>query len=91
MLFGPEDVNASVYGLDVVASRDFSIVSPYVALSGYLSRAQEKTTKVDLPDENVFGVQGTLGVAVSARSVRLGAEYTVAKVPGYAFKVAFGT
>jgi hypothetical protein len=90
MLFGPEDVGASVYGLDFVASRAYSIVSPYIALSGFLSRAQEKTTKVDLADENVLGVQGTLGMAVSIRSVRLGAEYTVAKVPGYAFKVAYG-
>lgn len=91
MLFGPDDVSASVYGLELAASREYGFVSPYVIVSGYLSHAQETTTKVDLPDENILGVQGTVGVAVNVWAVRLGAEYTAAKVSGYAFKVAFGT
>lgn len=90
-LFGPDDVSAGVYGLDFVMSRDVSIFSPYAGVSGFLSSAQEHTSKVDLEDEKVFGVQGMLGVAVSVWAVRLGAEYSIARVPGYAFKVAFGT
>lgn len=90
-LFGPEDLNASVLGLDVLASRDFSAISPYVGVSGYLSRGQERTAKVDLENENVFGVQGTMGVAVNLRALRLGAEYSVGRVNGYSVKIAFGS
>lgn len=89
-LFGPDDVAASVYGLDLVVSRDISIFSPYVGVSGYLSRGHERTDKVDLEDENVLGVQAMAGVAASISVLRLGAEVNLARVPGYAFKVAFG-
>jgi hypothetical protein len=90
-LFGPDDVSAGVSGLDLVVSRDISVFSPYAGVSGYFSRGREHTSKVDLDDESVLGLQGMLGVAVTVRAVRLGAEYSLAKVPGYAFKVAFGT
>ncbi len=90
-LFGPADVSAGVYGLDFLMSKEVSIFSPYAGVSGYVSRGRERSSSVDLEDENVIGVQGTLGVAVSVWAVRLGAEYNVARVPGYAFKVAFGT
>lgn len=89
-LFGPEDMTAGVYGLELVVSRDVWILSPYAAVSGLLSSAHERTAKVDLDDESVLGVQGTLGVAANVSVLRLGAEYTFAKVPGYSFKVAFG-
>lgn len=90
-LFGPQDLSASVYGLELLASRDVWVLSPYAGVSGYLSRGHERTTKVDLDDENVFGVQGTLGMAYGISHLRLGAEYTVGRVNGYAFKVAFGS
>lgn len=90
-LFGPEDLSASVYGLDFLMSKDLSVFSPYAGVSGYLSRGREHTSKVDLEDENVFGVHGTVGVAVSISALRLGAEYNVGRVAGYSFKVAVGS
>lgn len=89
-LFGPEDLSASVYGLDLVASRDVWRVSPYAGVSGYLARGRERTSKVALDDENVFGVQGMLGVTASLSALRLGAEYYLGRVPGYSLKVAIG-
>ena len=89
-LFGPEDLGVTVYGLDFLMSKEVSVFSPYAGVSAYLSRGAEHTTKVDLEDESVFGVQGTAGVAVSISVLRLGAELNLAKVPGYSFKVAFG-
>ena len=88
-MFGPEDLNASVYGLDILASKDFSRFSPYVGVSGYLSRAQETTSKVNLENENVFGLQGMVGIAVNISVLRIGGEINFAKVPGYSFKVGF--
>jgi hypothetical protein len=90
-LYGPEDLEASTYGLDVVASKDISRFSPYIGVATYLSRGHETTDKVDLEDENVVGVQATVGVAVRLWALRLGAEAHLAEVTGYSFKVAFGT
>jgi hypothetical protein len=89
-LFGPDDLTASVSGLDLVVTKDVSVFSPYVGVSAYLARGHERTDKVDLEDENVLGVQATAGVAASISVLRLGAEVNLARVPGYAFKVAFG-
>lgn len=89
-LFGPDDVRASTYGADVVVSREVSRFEPYVGVSGYMSRAQETTSKVDLDDETAFGAQATVGVAVRVSVLRLGAEYYLAKVPGISMKIAMG-
>ncbi len=90
-LYGPEDMNASTYGLDFVVSKEFSRVSPYVGVSGYLARGQETTTAVNLEDVTATGVQGMVGVAVSLASLKIGAEFNMARVPGYSFKIAFGS
>ncbi len=89
-LLGPEDLSASVYGLDLLMSKDLSVLSPYAGVSGFLSRGQIHTSKVSLRNENVLGVQGTAGVAARISVLRLGAEVNLARVPGYSFKIAFG-
>lgn len=89
-MFGPEDLNQSVYGLDVLASKDvFRRFSPYAGVSGYLARAQETTSKVNLENENVFGLQGMVGMVVKISVLRIGGEINFANVLGYSFKVAF--
>lgn len=90
-LFGPEDLKASVYGLDVLVSKNLSVFSPYIGVSGYLSHGKETTTKVNLDNENVFGLQGTVGMAINISKVRFGGEFNLARVPGYYFKVGFGS
>lgn len=89
-VYGPEDMTATTYGLDFLVSKDVSIFAPYVGVSGYMTRARETTTKVDLPDETAFGAQATIGVAARVSVVRLGAEFNLAKVPGVSMKVALG-
>jgi hypothetical protein len=89
-LLGPEDVSATVYGADLLVSRDVGGFSPYALVSGYLSRGHEHTAKVDLKSESVFGVQASAGVAVRVAGVRLGVEYNVARVTGYSFKIGYG-
>ena len=89
-LIGPEDLDASVYGLDFVMSRSWSFVAPYAGVSGYLARAQEETSKVALRDENVLGMQATAGVAFEWSRVKISAEYNVGHVDNYSLKVGFG-
>jgi len=90
-MYGPEDLTVTTYGLDVLVSKDISRFSPYAVVSGYLASGRETTSKVDLDDENVLGVHGTLGLAVRVWALRLGAEVSVAEVPGYSFKLAFAS
>ncbi len=89
-LVGPEDLSASVYGLDFLVSKDLWVLSPYAGVSGNLSRGQVHTSKVSLHNENVFGVAGMVGVAARISVLRLGAEYNLARVSGYSIKIGFG-
>lgn len=88
-LYGPDDLNFAVYGIDFVGSKEFSHFSPYAGVSGTLTRAQETTAKVDLKDESVFGLQAMAGVTTAVSFLRLGGELTIAKVTGYSFKLGF--
>ena len=93
---GPEDMDFSVYGTDFVASRTLTLsrwasISPYVNVSGYLSRAHEKSSRVDLEDENVFGTRASIGAELRLSKVRLGAEYDAARVGGISLRIGFGT
>jgi len=90
-LYGPEDLDLNVFGLDLVASKEISRFSPYAGVSGYLSRGRETTDKVSLEDESIVGLQGMVGLAVRIWTLRLGAEFNAASVPGYSVKLAFGT
>lgn len=95
-MYGPEDLDFTVYGVDLVASRKYgmfsgrALVSPYVGVSTSLSRAHEKTSAVDLNDENVFGAHGTVGAVAQLSVARIGIEYAVARVPSLSMKVGVG-
>lgn len=90
-MYGPEDLDLRVYGVDLVASKEFSSrwvsVSPYAGVSSYLSTAHEKTAAVALSDENVLGSQAMVGAVVQVSVVRLAAEYNTARVGTRSFKL----
>ncbi|MFL5616318.1 MAG: hypothetical protein ACJ796_21810 [Gemmatimonadaceae bacterium] len=92
-MYGPKDIAFSVYGVDVLASKRFALfsdwasVSPYVGGSTYMSRAHEKSSVVDLTDENVLGVEGMIGAAVHISAANIAAEYGVARVRSFSLKV----
>lgn len=94
-LYGPEDADLAVYGMDLVASRKLTLarwaeVSPYVGVSGYLSMSHEKTAAVTLKDERVAGGQAMAGAVLQVSKARIAAEYNVAKVRTISLKVGFG-
>jgi hypothetical protein len=94
-IYGPEDLDFAVYGVDLVASRTFALarwasVSPYAGVSTYLASSHEKTSAVALRDERLVGMQTTAGASLQLTKARLGVEYNVAKVPTVSFKVGFG-
>ena len=78
--------------VDVLASKRFTLtnwatLSPYAGLSTYLSHAHEKTEAVNLHDENVDGYQGNAGIVAQIYCVRLGAEYNLASVKTFSYKL----
>jgi hypothetical protein len=94
-MYGPDDLDLAVYGVDLLASRRFALsrwaaVSPYVGASTYLSTSHEKTAAVTLDDERVLGAQGMVGASVQLSVARLGVEYNVARVPSLSLKVGIG-
>ena len=94
-MYGPDDLDLRVYGVDVLASRKFALtrwasVSPYVGASTYLSSSHEKTTAVDLRDEHVVGTQAMVGAALQVSKARLGIEYNAAKVNSVSLKIGVG-
>ena len=94
-LFGPEDVDLSVYGVDVVANWKHwtlgpATVTPYAGVATYLASSHEKSAAVNLDNERVGGAIGTVGAALQISVVRLGAEASVSQVPSFAIKVGIG-
>jgi hypothetical protein len=95
-LYGPDDLDLRVYGVDLLASRTFALtrwatVSPYVGGSTYLSSSHEKTTAVDLDDEHVLGAQAMVGATLQVSKGGLGVEYNAAKVNSFSIKIGVGT
>ena len=94
-LYGPEDVDLTVYGADVVTSRSVKLagwatISPYAGASAYLARSHEKTAAVNLGDESVGGVQAMLGTTLQLSRAQLAAEYNFARVNSVSLKVGVG-
>jgi hypothetical protein len=94
-MYGPEDLDFTVYGMDLVASREYSLLSkasiaPYVGLSTSLSRSHEKSAVVDLADENVVGAMATVGAVAQIYMTSVGVEYTFSRVPSFSLKVGVG-
>lgn len=94
-LYGPEDLDFTVIGWDVVASREFALtswaaLSPYVGVSSYLSMSREKAAVVDLDNEYVGGSQAWVGAALQLSAARLAIEYNNASVNSISMKVGFG-
>ena len=92
-LYGPDDLNLNVYGIDFLASKEIKLhshwlsVAPYAGLSSYLTHAHEKTAAVNLQDENHLGVQGMAGLVAKISVVRIGVEYNFAEVNTLSYKL----
>lgn len=94
-MYGPQDLDFAVYGLDLLGSRTVRItrwasVAPYAGVSGYLASAHERSAVVSLRDERVLGGQGLLGATVRLSRARLGMEYSVARVRSFSMRVGLG-
>ena len=94
-MYGPEDLDFTVLGLDVVTSRRFVMpslrasVAPYVVLSSSGARAHEKSSVVTLSDAFVSTNLATLGASLEFSAARVAMEYTNSTVPSVSMKIGF--
>jgi hypothetical protein len=94
-LYGPEDLDFTVFGMDLVASREIALtrwasVSPYVGVSSYFAMSHEKTDAVDLDNENIGASQKMVGAVLQISGARVAMEYSSASVNSISMKVGFG-
>ncbi|MDB4908042.1 MAG: hypothetical protein JWO05_2826 [Gemmatimonadetes bacterium] len=94
-MYGPADLGLTVFGADVVASRQivvtrWAVLSPYAGVSSYISSSHEKSALVDLHDEHALGAQAMAGVELRLSGARIAAEYNAARVNSISLKVGFG-
>ena len=88
-MFGPEDLNLGVYGLDLLVSKDVNRFSPYAGISTYSTRVQATTSKVSLDDKNIIALQGMIGVTTNLSALRLGLEMNFAEVNTSSFLIGY--
>jgi hypothetical protein len=89
-MFGPEDIDFVVYGVDLLASRRTMLtrrvaLSPYAGVSTYLASSHEKTAAVTLSDERVLGAHASLGAALELSKARLAVVSGFARVRALSF------
>jgi hypothetical protein len=95
-IYGPEDVSFTVYGVDLLASKEFGLsrkwasVAPYAGVSTYLTTSHEKSSVVDLQNERVSGVRAMAGALFKLSIARVGVEYSFAKLSTISLKVGVG-
>jgi len=94
-LFGPDDLDFTVIGWDMVASKEVPLnswarLSPYASFSSYFGRAHEKSAVVDLKDEYEGGSQMAVGTVLKVSGARLAVEYSRATVNSLSLKLGFG-
>jgi len=95
-LYGPEDVDLTLGGMDLVASRRIALkrwvsLSPYAGVSSYFSTSHEKSPLVSLNNETVGESQAFVGASLQLSGARLGVEYNAARVNTVSMKIGFGT
>lgn len=94
-MYGPEDLEFTVIGLDVVASRKFVVpslrasVAPYVVLSSSGGRAHERSSVVTLADAYASTNLATLGASLEFSAARVALEYTNSTLPSVSMKIGF--
>ena len=86
-LFGPEDVKMNVSAVDVLASKKFWLLEPYVGGSVALNHARETTDAVDLANVNSVTPRVMMGTRFNWKFVSASVEYDVSVVNTLGFKL----
>ncbi len=86
-LTGVADYNIGLGSIDLLISKKFAGLSPYIGVKESLIIGTETTSKVDLYKEHLFATQGFAGVAYSVWRINLAVEYNVSNVNTLSFLI----
>jgi hypothetical protein len=90
-LTGVPDYNISISSIDLLVSKKFAGISPYLGIKESLIMGTETTSKVDLDKENLLATQGFIGVTYTIWRINLAMEYTISNVNTFSFLIGFQT
>ena len=90
ILTGVPDFNVNIYSVDLLASKQVAMFTPYAGVKTSVAVGTETTSKVDLARETVPFVQGYAGLVYSIWKINLAAEYNVSSVNTLAFAAGVG-
>lgn len=90
LLTGVPDFNLSIYSIDLLASKDIAMLTPYAGIRSSLVVGTETTSKVNLERESFVIAQGYAGIACSFWKINLAAEYNISSVNTFALAIGFG-
>ncbi len=88
-LTGVADYNIGVGSIDLLVSKKFAGISPYIGVKESLIVGTETTSKVDLYQERLLATQGFAGVSYSVWRINLAVEYNVSNVNTLSFLIGF--
>lgn len=89
LLTGVPDFNLNIYSVDLLASKTFARVTPYVGWRNTIAVGNETTSKVELDREIIPFSQGYVGAVYSLWKLNVAAEYNVGSVNTLAFLMGF--
>lgn len=87
ILTGVPDFNMNIYSVEVLASKNVAMFTPYVGMRANVAIGTETTSKVNLEKETVANAQGYAGVSYSVWMLNLAAEYNISSVNTFALAV----
>ena len=85
ILTGVPDFDVDIASIELMASKQFAMFTPYVGIKQNLVHATETTSKVNLADENLSLTQGYAGIVYSLWRINLTAEYNISTLNTFAF------
>lgn len=89
ILTGVPDFDLNIYSVDLLASKNIAMVTPYVGIKESYSIGTVTTPKVDLEKESLLTTQGYAGVTYAVWMLNLAAEYNISSVNTFAFAMGF--
>jgi hypothetical protein len=90
-LTGVPDYNITCGSVDLLVSKKFAGISPYLGMRESLIAGYETTSKVDLDKEVLLATHGIIGVSYSFWRIKLAAECGISNVNTFSFMMAFQT
>lgn len=83
-LTGVPDFDLNIYSVDILASKQIALISPYIGIRTNLVVGTATTSKVNLNRESIAVAQGYAGVVCALGIFNLAAEYNVSAVNTFA-------